>query len=41
MCTELSDAEKKKYCEKVQSKESNKSLFDVGWKVEELKRLID
>lgn len=43
MCTfpsELSDAEKK-YCEKVQSKESNKSLFDAGWKVEELKRLID
>ena len=38
--SELSVAEKN-YCEKVQSKESNKSLFDAGWKVEELKRLVD
>ena len=25
----------------MQSKDSNKSLFDAGWKVEELKRLVD
>lgn len=37
---ELTDAERK-YQEKIQSKESSKSQFDAGWKVEELKRLID
>ena len=37
---ELADAENK-YQEKIQSKESNKAQFDAGWKVEELKRLVD
>ena len=31
-----------KYNEKLESKESNtKALFDAGWKVEELNRLVD
>ena len=37
---ELADAERK-YQEKIQSKESNKAQFDAGWKVKELKRLVD
>ena len=41
LCLELAVAERQ-YCEKLESKENqSKLLFAVGWKVEELKRLVD